>query len=53
MGSMNAIHRLIGMGGEQLLPELPGRDSPEATARAARALPGNSAGDVPGLSPGG
>ena len=30
---MNAIHRLIGMGGEQLLPELLGHDSPEATAR--------------------
>ncbi len=30
---MNAIHRLIGMGGEQLLPELLGHDSPEATAK--------------------
>jgi HAD superfamily hydrolase (TIGR01509 family) len=30
---MNAIHRLIGMGGEQLLPELLGHDSPEVTAR--------------------
>jgi HAD superfamily hydrolase (TIGR01509 family) len=32
---MNAIHRLIGMGGEQLVPELLGHDSPEATARRA------------------
>jgi HAD superfamily hydrolase (TIGR01509 family) len=30
---MNAIHRLIGMGGDQLLPELIGHDSPEATGR--------------------
>ena len=30
---MNAIHRLIGMGGDQLLPELLGHDSPEATAK--------------------
>ncbi len=30
---MNAIHRLIGMGGERLLPELLGHDSPEATAK--------------------
>ena len=29
---MNAIHRLIGMGGDQLVPELLGHDSPEATA---------------------
>jgi HAD superfamily hydrolase (TIGR01509 family) len=29
---MNAIHRLIGMGGDQLVPELIGHDSPEATA---------------------
>jgi HAD superfamily hydrolase (TIGR01509 family) len=30
---MNAIHRLIGMGGDQLLPQLLGRDSSEASAR--------------------
>jgi HAD superfamily hydrolase (TIGR01509 family) len=30
---MNAIHRLVGMGGDQLLPELLGHDSAEATAR--------------------
>ncbi len=30
---MNAIHRLIGMGGDQLLPELLGHDSPDATTR--------------------
>ena len=29
---MNAIHRLIGMGGDQLVPELLGHDLPEATA---------------------
>ncbi len=29
----NAIHRLIGMGGDQLVPELLGHDSPAATAR--------------------
>ena len=29
---MNAIHRLIGMGGDQLVPELLGHDSPTATA---------------------
>jgi HAD superfamily hydrolase (TIGR01509 family) len=34
---MNAIHRLIGMGGDQLVPELLGHDSPDATAaRPAR-----------------
>src|SRR5580704_9851690 len=34
---MNAIHRLIGMGGDQLVPELLGHDSPAATAaRPAR-----------------
>ncbi len=32
---MNAIHRLIGMGGDQLVPELLGHDNPKA--RAARA----------------
>jgi HAD superfamily hydrolase (TIGR01509 family) len=47
---MNAIHRLIGMGGDQLVPELLGHDNPKArTARAGqyrklfgdiRALPG-------------
>lgn len=30
---MNAIHRLIGMGGDQLVPKLLGYDSAEATAR--------------------
>jgi HAD superfamily hydrolase (TIGR01509 family) len=30
---MNAIHRLVGMGGDQLLPQLLGHDSPEALAR--------------------
>jgi HAD superfamily hydrolase (TIGR01509 family) len=30
--SMNAVHRLIGMGGDQLVPELLGHDSPVATA---------------------
>ncbi len=29
---MNAIHRLVGMGGDQLVPELLGHDRPEATA---------------------
>ena len=29
---MNAIHRLIGMGGDQLVPELLGHDSPAAAA---------------------
>lgn len=33
---MNAIHRLVGMGADQLLPELLGHDSPEATAARAR-----------------
>lgn len=34
---MNAIHRLIGMGGDQLVPELLGHESPQATAaRPAR-----------------
>ena len=48
---MNAIHRLIGMGGEQLVPELLGHDSPEATA-AAPAVPGARRG-CPCLPPGG
>lgn len=30
---MNAIHRLIGMGGDQLVPKLLGHESDEATAR--------------------
>jgi HAD superfamily hydrolase (TIGR01509 family) len=30
---MNAIHRLIGMGGDQLVPELLGHDNPAAAAR--------------------
>ena len=47
---MNAIHRLIGMGGDQLVPELLGHDSPEATARAAPALQGTGLG-CPRLSP--
>ncbi len=33
---MNAIHRLVGMGGDQLLPELLGHDSPKALARRAQ-----------------
>jgi HAD superfamily hydrolase (TIGR01509 family) len=47
---MNAIHRLVGMGGDQLVPELLGHDSPDATAARpvryreligdARAFPG-------------
>jgi HAD superfamily hydrolase (TIGR01509 family) len=47
---MNAIHRLVGMGGDQLVPELLGHDCPKATAARpiryrelideARAFPG-------------
>jgi len=33
---MNAIHRLVGMGGDQLVPQLLGHDSPEATAARPR-----------------
>ena len=33
---MNAIHRLIGMGGDLLVPELLGHDSPEATSSRPR-----------------
>ena len=33
---MNAIHRLIGMGGDQLVPELLGHDSPAAAAARPR-----------------
>lgn len=33
---MNAIHRLVGMGGDQLVPELIGHDSPEADAAHRR-----------------
>jgi HAD superfamily hydrolase (TIGR01509 family) len=33
---MNAIHRLIGMGGDQLVPELLGHECPEATAARPR-----------------
>lgn len=34
---MNAIHRLVGMGGDKLVPELLGHDSPEAVkARSGR-----------------
>jgi len=33
---MNAIHRLIGMGGDQLVPQLIGHDSPDATAARPR-----------------
>lgn len=33
---MNAIHRLIGMGGDQLVPELLGHDCPEAVAARPR-----------------
>jgi beta-phosphoglucomutase-like phosphatase (HAD superfamily) len=32
---MNAIHRLVGMGGDQLIPALLGRDCPEASAALA------------------
>ncbi len=32
---MNAIHRLVGMGGDQLVPELLGRDCPDANAARA------------------
>jgi HAD superfamily hydrolase (TIGR01509 family) len=42
---MNAIHRLVGMGGDQLIPRLLGHDCPEA----ARARPGRYrelAGDI-------
>jgi phosphoglycolate phosphatase-like HAD superfamily hydrolase len=35
---MNAIHRLVGMGSDQLLPELPGHDSPPTNRRPARPL---------------
>ncbi len=41
---MNAIHRLVGMGGDQLVPRLLGHDSPEAVAarpRHYRALSGD------------
>jgi HAD superfamily hydrolase (TIGR01509 family) len=50
---MNAIHRLVGMGGDQLVPQLLGRDCPEASAaragryreliQEARAFPGADA----------
>ena len=33
---MNAIHRLVGMGGDQLVPELLGYESPAATAARPR-----------------
>ena len=33
---MNAIHRLVGMGGDQLLPELLGHDNPEVRAERPR-----------------
>ena len=33
---MNAVHRLIGMGGDVLVPELLGHDSPEATSSRPR-----------------
>ena len=33
---MNAIHRLIGMGGDQLVPKLLGHESPAATAARPR-----------------
>jgi HAD superfamily hydrolase (TIGR01509 family) len=33
---MNAIHRLVGMGGDQLVPELLGHDCPPATAARSR-----------------
>jgi HAD superfamily hydrolase (TIGR01509 family) len=33
---MNAIHRLVGMGGDQLLPELLGRDCPQARERRSQ-----------------
>ncbi len=33
---MNSIHRLIGMGGDQLVPELLGHDCPEAVAARRR-----------------
>ncbi len=33
---MNAIHRLVGMGGDQLVPRLLGRESPEAVAARPR-----------------
>ena len=33
---MNAIHRLVGMGGDQLVPNLLGHDSPEADAAHRR-----------------
>jgi HAD superfamily hydrolase (TIGR01509 family) len=33
---MNAIHRLVGMGGDKLVPELLGREIPQANERHAR-----------------
>ena len=33
---MNAIHRLVGMGGDQLLPELLGHDCPKAQTRRSQ-----------------
>ncbi len=33
---MNAIHRLVGMGGDQLVPRLLGHDSPEASDHRSR-----------------
>lgn len=42
---MNAIHRLVGMGGDQLVPELLGHDSPEADA-AHRRLFGDMVGEA-------
>jgi phosphoglycolate phosphatase-like HAD superfamily hydrolase len=33
---IDTSHRLIGMGGDQLVPDLPGHDSPEATAARPR-----------------
>src|SRR6201986_919611 len=33
---MNAIHRLVGMGGDQLVPRLLGHDSPAAVAARAQ-----------------
>jgi HAD superfamily hydrolase (TIGR01509 family) len=37
--SMNAIHRLVGMGGDQLVPRLLGHKSPRGDRKPARALP--------------
>ncbi len=47
---MNAIHRLVGMGCDQLVPTLLGRDCPKASAARADGTGTSSTASMPSLT---